>query len=177
MSRERRIYGMVGPPSLGIMAESAAFVVGLIIAIPGGIILMLRLYHMWWMRERWNNMPSTVSWGFCTLLVGLAVFCVGLFTPNCDGDCERGAGSTPAGTMWVGGYIALAGACIAFCPCWRKPRRSGDVRADERIERMEQMASPTAGIDIALLAIGLAVLTTGRTFGACPVSCAVPVVV
>ncbi len=153
------------------MAESAAFVVGLIIAIMGAVVLMFRLYHMWWMGEKWNNMPTTVSWGFCTLLVGLAVSCVGLFTPNCDGDCERGPGLQPSQALLTGAYIFIAGACIAFCPCWQKKQGTGDVNEDER------MASPTAGIDIALLAIGLAVLTTGRTLGVCPVSCAVPVVV
>jgi hypothetical protein len=168
----------LGLPSLGIMAESAAFVVGLIIAIAGGVILMFRLYHMWWMGERWNNMPSTVSWGFCTLLVGLAVFCVGLFTPNCDGDCERGPGLHPSQALWTGAYIFIAGACIAFCPCWQKKQGTGDVKEDEEIAKWQGMlAPPTAGIDIALMGIGLAVLTTGRTLGVCPVSCAVPVVV
>jgi hypothetical protein len=166
------------------MAVSASFVVGLIIAAQGGLIFMIRLYHIWWMRERWNNMPSTVSWGFCTLLVGLAVFCVGLFTSNCDDDCERGPGLTPAGAMWTGAYIAIAGACIAFCPCscWKKQGKptGRDVpweRQSPEDMGPDRMANAAAGIDIALLAVGLAILTTGRSFGTCPISCAVPIVV
>lgn len=153
----------------------AGVVIGLTFIIPGGIMLLIRLYHRGCMGEPWNNMPVVFTWAFAIGCAGVAVILTGLitkFTLKCEGGCQLEGGSTTDGTIVSGAIVAGIALCCGCCNRYRNEDKVIEVDWENGQDNRGYMS----GLDFVFLGIGLAILATEEAIGECPQSCATPVV-
>ena len=177
-----RIYAPKRAGGAGYMEN--ILIVGVTLLLLGAILLVWRFYHMWFLGEFWNNMPTLITWGFTSLMVGAALYLVLVIfiSEECPDKCNK------TGIDYVGGIVLGASICMAIgavsmcrkrCHCdadeSENPPRWNWGDDKKGIAPMDERPS-ASGIDVLFFTMGIAIIVSNLRLGTCPVSCGVAVV-
>jgi hypothetical protein len=162
---------------------SGLVITGIAVSSLGGLVLFWRILHIFRLGEFWNNIPNMFHWGYAIIFTGMAVIfaaVVSTFT-TCPDDCSKvKSTNSPDALGVVGGFVIVGGLVVRYCLC-REPVLDDD-------EPLYSWGDPAhnehgfdhrpkqAGVDIALILAGLAIILVDNAVGVCPASCAQAVV-
>ena len=162
---------------------SGLVITGIAMCSLGGIFLVLRILHIFKLGEFWNNIPNMFHWGYAIIFTGMAVIFAAIISTftTCPDDCSKVKSSNNPGTLGVVGVFVIVGGGIVRCCLCKEP----EPEEDEQLYSWGDPANndhgfddrpKQAGVDIALILSGLAIILVDNAVGVCPASCAQAVV-
>jgi hypothetical protein len=165
-------------------ALSGLVITGIAVSSLGGFLLLWRIVHIFRLKEFWNNIPNMFHWGYAIMFTGVVVVLTAIISTftTCPDDCSKVKRSNDPATLGiVGAIVFFSGLAVRYCLCkdpvledgeplysWGDPAHD-DHGYDKRPKQ--------AGVDIALILSGLAIILVDNAVGVCPASCAQAVVV
>ena len=162
--RPKRVYIRAVTRAAGIMNNTTAFILAVLLLVLGGILFMFRILYMFCQNKPWNNPPTKLSWSWTASPTGLAVLLVVLFTPGCENKCAP-EHSLVAVSLVFGGILLLIPVFV-WCVYARTRQEKPHVVVEQ--------ASPDqakSGLDILLLMVGIGIILADLSLGSCPESC------
>jgi hypothetical protein len=169
----------------GMAVLSGLVITGIAVCSLGGLFLFWRILHIFRLGEFWNNIPNIFHWGYAIMFTGVVVIFTAIISTftTCPDSCSKvKSTSDPATLGWMGGFVILGGWLIKYCCCNAPPAEDGDTplyswgdpaHNDHGYDHRPRQA----GVDIALILAGLAIIVVDNAVGVCPASCAEAVVV